>query len=402
MDFKFSAEENAFRDEVRAFLKSNLPERTARNVAAGREPSRAERVEWQRILNKRGWAVPQWPVEWGGTGWDAVRLYILYEEQIAANVPDLIGFNVTLLGPVMAAFGTPEQKRHFLPRLANGDDWFCQGFSEPGSGSDLASLKTSARRDGDHYVINGQKIWTTQAHLATWMFGLFRTDSAVKKQQGISFLVFDLKTPGITVRPIITLDGLHETNEVFFDNVRVPVSSLVGTENRGWDVAKFLLSNERMGMIRTGLQARRHLQRVKGLAENVVTAEGKLADQDWFRTKVAGLEVDLEALKVTTLRILADMRKNPDTNRPDPRSSMLKLRASETQQAIHELAVQVAGPHIYPYQHDLLEEDGIGECIGPDWVPTVAPQYFFYRVATIYGGSSEVQKNILAKATLGL
>ena len=201
MDFKFSAEENAFREEVRAFLKANLPEQTARNVAAGREPSREERVNWQRILNKRGWAVPQWPVEWGGTGWDAVRLYILYEEQVAAGTPDLVGFNITLLGPVMAAFGTPEQKKHFLPRLANADDWFCQGFSEPGSGSDLASLKTTAKRDGDHYVINGQKIWTTQAHLATWMFGLFRTDAAVKKQQGISFLVFDMKTPGITVRP---------------------------------------------------------------------------------------------------------------------------------------------------------------------------------------------------------
>jgi alkylation response protein AidB-like acyl-CoA dehydrogenase len=402
MDFKFSAEEIAFREEVRAFIKANLPEQTARNVAAGREPSREEHVQWQRILNKRGWAVPQWPVEWGGTGWDAVKLYILYEEEVAANAPDLISFNVTLLGPAMAAFGTPEQKKHFLPRVANADYWFCQGFSEPGAGSDLASLKTTAKRDGDHYVINGQKIWTTQAHLANWMFGLFRTDSSVKKQQGITFLVFDMNTPGITVRPIITLDGLHETNEVFFDNVRVPVSGLVGTENRGWDVAKFLLSNERTGMIRRGLLARRHLQLVKGLARTVVTGDGPLAEQDWFKTKVASLEVDLEALKITTLRILADMRKNAGSNRPDPRSSMLKLRASETQQAIHELATQVAGPHIYPYQHDLLEEDGAGECIGPEWAPTVAPQYFFYRVATIYGGSSEVQKNILAKATLGL
>ena len=314
----------------------------------------------------------------------------------------MVGFNVTLLGPVLAAFGTEAQKKHFLPRMADADDWFCQGFSEPGSGSDLASLKTSAKRDGDHYVINGQKIWTTQAHLATWMFGLFRTDNEVKKQQGISFLIFDLKTPGITVRPIITLDGLHETNEVFFDNVRVPVSSLVGTENRGWDVAKFLLSNERMGTMRTGIQARRYLERVKSLAVRVQSGPSTISEQTWFREKVASLEVDLRALQVTTLRILDDMRKNVGNTRPDPRSSMLKLRASETQQAIHELAVQVAGPHTYPYQHDLLEGDGHGPSIGPDWAATVAPQYFFYRVATIYGGSSEVQKNILAKATLGL
>ncbi|HYY84384.1 MAG TPA: acyl-CoA dehydrogenase family protein, partial [Beijerinckiaceae bacterium] len=257
MDLRFTDEELAFRQEVRAFMKSALPERLRRKMIDRHHPSKQDLVDWQQTLNAKGWAVPHWPVEWGGTGWDPVRQYIFQDELQQAPAPSPLPFNTSMVGPVIIAFGSEEQKRRFLPRIANLDDWWCQGFSEPGAGSDLASLKTTAKRDGDHYVVNGQKTWTTLAQHADWIFCLVRTDMAAKKQEGISFLLIDMKTPGITVRPIETIDGGHEINEVFLDDVRVPIENLVGQENKGWDYAKFLLGNERTGIARVGISKAR-------------------------------------------------------------------------------------------------------------------------------------------------
>ena len=253
MDLRFTPEELAFRDEVRAFIRDNLPAEIRERMRLGYGPRKEDTVAWQRILNKRGWAAMSWPKEWGGPGWTSVQKMIFLEENQVAPAPELSSFNITMLGPVLIQFGTEEQKKRFLPRAANLDDWWCQGFSEPGAGSDLASLKTAAKRDGDHYVVNGQKIWTSTAHHADWCFVLVRTNpNAAKRQEGISFLLVDMKTPGITVRPIISIDGSHHLNEVFFDDVRVPVENRVYEENRGWDVAKFLLGNERTGIARLG------------------------------------------------------------------------------------------------------------------------------------------------------
>jgi len=265
MDLRFTPEEIAFRDEVRAFMRAALPEPIRRKMVEARRLEKQDIVAWQRILNARGWAVPHWPVAWGGTGWSPVKQYIFSEELQQAPAPDPLQFGVTMVGPVIIAFGSETQKRRYLPPIANLDEWWCQGFSEPGAGSDLASLKTTARRDGDHYIVNGQKTWTTTAQYADWIFCLVRTDPAAKKQQGISFLLIDMKTPGITVRPIQTIDGGHEVNEVFFDEVRVPVENRVGEENRGWDYAKFLLGNERTGIARVGTSKAR-IRRLKEIA----------------------------------------------------------------------------------------------------------------------------------------
>ena len=265
MDLRFTKEENAFRDEVREFMRTALPEPTRRKMVEGHHLSKEDFIDWQRILNKKGWAVPNWPVEWGGTGWTPVQQYIFLEEMQQAPAPPPLPFGVQMLGPVLIAFGSEAQKKRFLPRIANIEDWWCQGFSEPGAGSDLASLKTSAKREGDHYVVNGQKTWTTLAQYADWIFCLVRTDASAKRQEGISFLLIDMKTPGITVRPIQTIDGGREVNEVFFDDVKVPVENLVGQENKGWDYAKFLLGNERTGIARVGYSKQR-VQRIKELA----------------------------------------------------------------------------------------------------------------------------------------
>ncbi|MFL5082293.1 MAG: acyl-CoA dehydrogenase family protein, partial [Microvirga sp.] len=265
MDLRFTPEETAFREEVREFFRTALPARIRDKLIMGHHASKDELVEWTRILNAKGWAVPHWPVEWGGTGWDPVRQYIFQDEMQQAPAPSPLPFGVSMVGPVIIAFGSEAQKRRFLPRIANLDDWWCQGFSEPGSGSDLASLKTTAKRDGDAYVVTGQKTWTTLGQYADWIFVLARTDMAVKKQEGISFLLIDMKTPGITVRPIRTIDGGEEVNEVFLDDVRVPAENLVGQENKGWDYAKFLLGNERVGIARVGVSKER-LRRIKELA----------------------------------------------------------------------------------------------------------------------------------------
>jgi pimeloyl-CoA dehydrogenase large subunit len=400
MDLRFTPEETAFRDEVRSFIRGALPPAIRQKMVEGRSLAKDDIVSWQRILNQKGWAVPHWPVEWGGTGWSPVQQYIFMDELQQAPAPQPLQFGVHMVGPVLIAFASDEQKRRFLPRIANIDDWWCQGFSEPEAGSDLAALKTSAKRDGDHYVVNGQKTWTTLAQYADWIFCLVRTDPQAKKQEGISFLLIDMKTPGIDVRPIVTIDGGREVNEVFFDNVRVPLENLVGEENRGWDYAKFLLGNERTNIARVGVSKER-IRRIKELAALERVGDRPLIDDERFREKVAAVEVELKALEMTQLRVVAAERDRKRGNKPDPASSILKIKGSEIQQATTELLMEVVGPYALPYQ--TAPDAGSNEPpIGPDWAGPIAPTYFNARKVSIYGGSNEIQKNIIAKAILGL
>jgi pimeloyl-CoA dehydrogenase large subunit len=400
MDLRFTPEELAFRDEVRAFFRTALPESIRRRMVEGRKLSKEDVVTWQRILNKQGWAVPNWPREWGGTGWTPVQQYIFQDEMQQAPAPQPLAFNVSMVGPVIAAFGSEAQKRRFLPATANLDIWWCQGFSEQGSGSDLASLKTSARRQGDSYVVNGQKTWTTLAQYADWIFCLVRTDPAAKKQEGISFLLIDMKTPGITVRPIVTIDGGREVNEVFFDDVKVPAENLVGEENKGWNYAKYLLGHERTGIARVGVSKER-IRRIKELASMERLGDRPLIEDERFREKLAAVEVELKALEMTQLRVVAAERKR-EKGKPDPASSILKIKGSEIQQATTELLMEVVGPYAMPYQPERDEAGWNEPPIGPDWAGTIAPTYFNWRKISIYGGSNEIQKNIIAKAFLGL
>ena len=396
MDLRFTPEENAFRAEVRAFIKASLPDHIRAKAAEGMRYIKDDIVAWQRILNKQGWAVPHWPVEWGGTGWSAVQLYLFRDEMQQSPAPEPLPFGVNMIGPVLIAFGSEAQKKRFLPRIANLDDWWCQGFSEPGSGSDLASLKTTAKRDGDHYVVTGQKTWTTLGQYADWIFVLARTDMAAKKQEGISFLLIDMKSPGITVRPIRTIDGGEEVNEVFLDEVRVPAENLVGQENKGWDYAKFLLGNERVGIARVGVSKER-LRRIKELARLERIGEVPLIETTRFREKLAAVEIELKALELTQLRVVADEGKH-GKGKPNPASSVLKIKGSEIQQTTTELLMEVIGPFAAPY--DVHGDDGSNETM--DWTAQIAPSYFNNRKVSIYGGSNEIQRNIITKAVLGL
>jgi pimeloyl-CoA dehydrogenase large subunit len=398
MDLRFTPEEIAFRDEARAFFREKIPAEIRRKVSEGRHLSKEDMVTSHRILHARGWAVPHWPKEWGGQNLSAVQRYILQEEMQRAAVPPPLPFNVAMVGPVIATFGNDEQKRRFLPATANLDIWWCQGFSEPGAGSDLAGLRTRAERQDGHYVVNGQKAWTTLGQYADWMFALVRTDREAKKQEGISFLLLDMRSPGITVRPTITIDGTHEVNEVFFDDVKVPAENLVGVENRGWDYAKFLLANERTGIARVGLSKER-IDRAKALARTVQVGEGTLWDDPDFRKRVAAIEVQLKALEITQLRVVAGARRQSE-GKPDPASSILKIKGSELQQATTELLKDIAGPYALPLTDpNVLSNE---PPVGPEWAATAAPIYFNTRKVSIYGGSNEIQRNIIAKAFLGL
>jgi pimeloyl-CoA dehydrogenase large subunit len=399
MDLRFSPEETAFRAEVRAFIDANLNPATRKTLAEGKHMSKEDMVGWVRALNAKGWSVPHWPKEWGGLGWSQVQLYIFNEEIMSAPAPQPLPFGHSMVGPVIIQFGSQAQKEKYLPAIRNLDTWWCQGFSEPGSGSDLASLKTTAVRDGDHYVINGQKTWTTLAQYADMIFLLARTDMTAKKQSGISFILVDMKSPGLTVRPIQTIDGGKEVNEVFFDDVRVPVENLVGSENKGWDYAKFLLGNERFGIARIGISKQR-IRRVKELAALVAEGDGTLAQSPRFREKVAAIEIELKALEMTQLRVVA-AEANKGSGQPDPASSILKIKGSELQQAVTELTMDVMGPYALPFGVD--DEPGSNEMpVAPAFAGTAAPMYFNYRKVSIYGGSNEIQKNIIAKAVLGL
>ncbi len=400
MDLRFTPEENAFRAEVRKFFQTEIPLSIRRKVIEGRELTKNDIVTSHKTLHKRGWATPGWPVEWGGTGWSPVQFYMFGEEMQTNGVPPPVGFNVSMHGPVLIQFGTEAQKKHHLPRIAACDDWWCQGFSEPGSGSDLASLKTSAVRQGDHYIVNGQKIWTPLAQHADWMLLLVRTDPNAKKQLGISYLMLDMKTPGITIRPIVTIDGGKEVNEVFFDNVKIPVENLVGEENRGWDCAKYLLGNERTGIARVGLSKMR-VARIKELARKVDAGNGSLMDDPRFAEKVAAVEVELKALEMTQLRVVSEDAKSGRGGKPNPASSILKIKGSEIQQMTTELLMEVAGPLALPF---VDEDDMTGHNEAPggaDWAGPTAPVYFNNRKVSIYGGTNEIQHNIIAKAVLG-
>ncbi len=397
MDLSFTPEERAFRAEMREFFTTQIPQRIRDEVQRGEHVSREDQVTAQRILNEHGLAVPHWPSQWGGRDWTPVQMYIYQDELQQACVPPPLGFNTNMVGPVIAQFGSEEHKQKFLPATANLDIWWCQGFSEPGAGSDLASLGTTAVRDGDHYVVNGQKTWTTLGQYADWIFCLARTDKSAKKQMGISFILIDMKSPGITVRPIQTIDGGVEVNEVWFDEVRVPVENLVGEENKGWDYAKFLLGNERTGIARVGVSKAR-IRRIKQLASLERVGDITMMDEPHFREKVAAVEVELKALEMTQLRVVADERKR-ERGKPNPASSILKLKGSELQQATTELLMDVVGPYILPY--DDHEEGSNEPPVGPDYAAEAAPTYFNWRKISIYGGSNEIQRNIVAKAILG-
>jgi pimeloyl-CoA dehydrogenase large subunit len=398
MDLNFTEEERAFRQEARAFFRTQIPQSIRAKVAEGEGLTRDDMITSQRILNAHGWATVNWPVEWGGKDWSPVQLYLYQDEMQQADVPTPIAFNVSMVGPVIAQFGSQAQKEKFLPPTANADIFWCQGFSEPGSGSDLASLRTKAERKGDIYIVNGQKIWTTLAQYADWIFCLVRTDPAAKKQEGISFLLIDMTTPGITVRPIVTIDGGREVNEVFFDNVEVPAENLVGQENKGWDYAKFLLGNERTGIARVGA-SKAKVARIKELAALEQSGGRPLIADPRFQEKLAAVEVELKALEMTQLRVVADERKL-EKGRQNPASSILKLKGSVIQQQLTELLMEVVGPFALPYQRDF---DGNNEpLVGPDYASEAAPMYFNYRKVSIYGGSNEIQRNIIAKAILGL
>ena len=401
MDLRFTSEELAFRDEVRAFFRANLPASIRDKLVAGKHLAKDDTIAWQRILNARGWAVANWPVEWGGTGWTPVQQYMFQDELQQTPAPQPLGFGVTMVGPVIIAFGSEAQKKRFLPGIANLDVWWCQGFSEPGAGSDLASLRTAAKREGDHYIVNGQKTWTTLAQHADWIFCLVRTDLHAKKQEGISFLLIDMSTPGITVRPIVTIDGGREVNEVFFDDVKVPAENLVGQENMGWDYAKYLLGRERTGIARVGLSKER-IRRIRELAAMERAGDKPLIEDERFRETLAAVEVELKALEMTQLRVVAAERRRTD-NKPDPASSILKIKGSEIQQATTELLLEVVGPYAMPYQPEHEDDERWNEPpIGPEWAGPIAPTYFNWRKTSIYGGTNEIQKNIIAKAILGL
>jgi alkylation response protein AidB-like acyl-CoA dehydrogenase len=391
MRLQLSPELEAFREEMRTFFTTQVPQEIRDHVASHRELGKDDYVRAQKALNAAGLAVPHWPVEWGGKDWTPLQRHIWREEMQLAGVPEPLAFNTSMIGPVIATFGTQEQKERFLPETANLDIWWCQGFSEPDAGSDLASLRTTAVRDGDDWVVNGQKTWTTLGQYADWIFCLVRTDpGAEKKQRGISMLVFPMDTPGVTLRPIELLDGTFEVNEVFFEDVRVPAENLIGTENDGWTIAKFLLGNERVGIARIG-STKKMLAQAKEHAQEI-TADGRpLLEDPRMAVRIAELENEVVALELTALRVVA----NSADGKPHPASSVLKLRGSELQQAATELLVDIAGPlSVASFADDGSEV--------PSWARATAPHYLNYRKVSIYGGSNEVQRTIIAGSILGL
>jgi len=393
MDLGYSPEELAFRNEVRSWLADNLPSDIRDKVVNYQHLSKEDFLRWHRILAAKGWAVPHWPLEWGGTGWDITQRYIFNEEFGLAGAPNLPNFGPNMCASVLMRFGTDEQKNRFLPRIREGDDFWVQGYSEPGSGSDLASLKTRAERSGDHYLVNGQKIWTTLGHFGDWIFCLVRTDPSARiRQEGISFLLIDMKTPGITVRPLILMDGGHEVNEVFFEDVKVPIENLVHEENKGWTVAKYLLGHERMGSGNVGA-SKRELAALRKLAAGEMKQGKPLIEDPRFRDRLSRVEIELQALELTAMRFLDKMRKTGQP--PGADVSMLKLKGSEIQQGITELMMQALGPEAQPFV-------GVDDGSVDAYRSRMSPRYFNYRKTTIYAGSNEIQRNIIAKATLGL
>lgn len=389
--------DETFRAEVRDFIARNLPADIAGRSGRGFHMQKSDMQRWHRILAAKGWSAPHWPVDYGGPGWSAMRQHIFAEECLLADAPRLNVFGLSLVGPVIHTFGSPEQKARWLPPIVSGDDFWCQGFSEPGAGSDLAAIRTRAVRDGDHWVVTGQKIWTTEAQFADRIFLLVRTSTTGRQQEGISFLLADMDAPGVTVRPIITIDGAHSVNEVFFDDVRVPIENLVGEEGKGWTYAKHLLANERTDSAQVP-RSKRDLARLKEAARRTPSGNGVLADDPIFAVRVAEVESELMALEFSVLRVLGEDRPDGEAA---PITSTLKLRGSEIQQRISDLAVTVLGDHgavDYPDE----AEGGEALPIGPADAAGITSRYLYNRSVSIFAGSNEIQRNIIAKRILGL
>ncbi|WP_299589134.1 acyl-CoA dehydrogenase family protein [uncultured Microbulbifer sp.] len=399
MNMDFSPEELVFQQDVRQFLREKLPpdirESTLKEIPLAKENF----VRWQKILYEKGWAAVNWPVEYGGTGWTSTQKYIWANECANFGAPDVIPFGLNMVAPVIFTYGSEEQKKRFLPDILQSNVWWCQGYSEPNAGSDLASLKTTAVRDGDAYLVNGTKTWTTLAHYADWIFCLVRTgEPEVKNQAAISFLLIDMKCPGITVSPITTLGEYHEVNEVHFDNVRVPVANRIGEEGQGWTYAKVLLTHERTGIARVAI-AKKRLQNLKSVAKETGDSGTNLLDNTIFAQKVAEVEIELLALEFTELRTLAAISTG---NAPGAESSILKIKGTEVAQRLDELYVEIAGYYGMPFVKDQFKSDFDGEMVGPGLITSSTPRYINNRKASIYGGSNEIQKNIISKWVLGL
>ncbi|WP_038214716.1 acyl-CoA dehydrogenase family protein [Xenophilus azovorans] len=398
MDLNFTPEEEAFRGEVLQFLRDKLPERLSNKVKNGLRLTREDMAEWHAILNERGWLANHWPSQYGGPGWGAVQKFIFENECALAGAPRIVPFGVNMLGPVLIKYGSEAQKQYWLPRILNGEDWWCQGYSEPGSGSDLASVKTTAVRDGDHYIVNGQKTWTTLGHHANMIFCLVRTNKEAKAQAGISFLLVDMDSPGVEVRPIITLDGEHEVNEVFFTDVRVPAANLVGEQDKGWTYAKYLLTYERTNIAGVGFSVAA-LEKLKRIAAKVQRNGRPLTEDPLFAARLAKVEIDLENMKTTNLRVIAAVAGG---GVPGAESSMLKIRGTEIRQELSSLACRAMGPYAQPFIEAALHEGYDEPPVGPAEAAPLASQYFNNRKLSIFGGSNEIQKNIISKMILGL
>ncbi|UWN51749.1 Cyclohexane-1-carbonyl-CoA dehydrogenase [Alcanivorax sp. ALC70] len=389
MDINYTPEESAFRDEVRAFLNDKLPADISRKVKEHKRLGKEDTVRWQKILNEQGWLALHWPKEHGGTGWSPIQKHIFEEECAEAGAPTVLPFGVNMVAPVIIKFGTQEQKDYYLPRILRSDDWWCQGYSEPGAGSDLASLKTRAVREGDHYIVNGQKTWTTLGQHANMIFCLVRTDPDAKKQEGISFLLIDMeKSEGITVRPLITLDGEHEVNEVFFDNVKVPVENLVGEENKGWTCAKYLLTFERTGIAGVG-SSKAALAHLKQVAREQQVNGKPLIEEPHFRARLADVEMELMSLEMTNLRTVAAAEAG---GVPGAESSFLKIMGTELRQEITDLFRRAAGPHALPFLPEELEGDFEGPYVGPEFAASVASRYFNFRKLSIFGAPTKFRR----------
>ena len=398
MEVTYSKEELNFAAEVRDFVSESLPGDVARKVLEHKRIFKEDVQRWHAALHEKGWIAPHWPKEHGGCAWNAVQRHIFDVESAALGAPRLSPFGLHMIGPVLIAFGTEDQKKYYLPRILSGEDWWCQGYSEPGSGSDLASLKTKAVRDGDSFVINGQKTWTTHAHWANMIFCLVRTEVSERKQNGISMVLCDMSTDGVEVRPIVTLDGEHEVNEVWFSDVKVPVQNLVGEEGRGWSIGKFLLSHERTGIAGVGV-SKRELAYLKHLASEEMYAGKPLLEDPIFKDRIAELEIDLLALEMTVLRVAS---RDDSGGEPGPEASILKIKGTEIQQRLTELQMEVAGLAALPYLPMAWGDSFIGKTPGPAYAAPLAARYLNMRKTSIYGGTNEIQRNIIARRVLGL
>lgn len=404
MDLTYAPGEEAFRAEVRAFLEAKLPHDIRTKVNLGKRLCKDDLMRWQRILHDQGWGAGSWPKRFGGAGWTVVQDHIFEEERAVAGAPPQIPFALRMIGPVLMTFGNAWQQSYFLPKIVAGEHFWCQGFSEPGSGSDLASLRTEAVREGDHYIVSGQKTWNTLGHFADWIFCLVRTSSEGRPQQGISFLLIDMRSAGVTVRPIAMFDGEREINEIGFDKVRVPVENLVGEENNGWTYAKFLLTHERTNNAGIGF-CKRSLRKLKEIATEQPAGGGRaLIENDRFRDRIARLELELMALEITNLRVLSAAAR--EQRPPGPEASMLKIKGSELIQQLAELQMHALGHDALPYLHEAFEADWVAEPLLAEhygsYAPPVSGQYFNLRKTTIFAGSNEIQRNIIAKLILGL